>query len=98
MSLPMKTPKIRQPGKIMDAKRHIRNFFNPTSMLDKGHIDRFNALPVGNANRGDEFSGSLMQYVANRFTRGSIRGQLFALLSRDGIAERLEKSSKVKWL
>ena len=92
----MKTQKIRQLGKIMDAKRHIRNFFNPTSMLDRGHIDRCNALPVGNANTGDEFSGILMQYVANRFTRGSIRGQIFALLTRDGTAERLEKPSNVK--
>ncbi len=82
----------------MDIKRQVRIFFNPTSMLDKGHVDRFNALPIGNANRSGEFNGSLMQYVANRFTRGSIRGQIFALLGKDGIAERLEKSSQVKWL
>jgi len=82
----------------MEMKRLIRNIFRPTKMLDTGHIDRFNALPNCQPNNQSDFDGSLNQYVANRFTRGSIRGQIFALLSQKAINERMQKSSKIKWL
>ncbi len=82
----------------MELKTGIRNFFSPTRMLDTGYIDQFNALPHGQANGDIDSTGNLTQYVANRFTRGSIRGQLFALLSNKAIAERLRKSSQIKWL
>jgi len=81
----------------MELRNGFRNLFSPTSMLDTGHIDKYNALPHGSANGDAEFGGSLMQYVANRFTRGSIRGQLFALLTDKAISDRFQMSSRIKW-
>jgi hypothetical protein len=81
----------------MNVKHSIRNFFSPTKMLDTGYVDQYNALPSGKGDGDAVFTGSLMQYAANRFTRGSIRGQLFALLSDVAISERYKKSSRIKW-
>jgi len=81
----------------MELHSRLRNFFSPTKMLDTGHIDKFNALPSGGANNGFNANTSLTQYVANRFTRGNIRGQIFALLTHEATAERYKKVAKIKW-
>ena len=75
----------------------LHRLWAPASTLDRGYVDALNPQPSSEMVPGYGAEGPIAQYVANRFTRGSIRGQIRVLLTKEGIAERFTKAQAINW-
>ena len=81
----------------MELVKFLRSAWNPIGLLDRGYSDEFCPVPISAIKSTSQPSGPLVEYVANRFARGSIRGQIHPLLNSEAISSRMRPALNIKW-